>query len=230
MRNNFITFLIINIYTYAKNHIILSISILFLFFAPPLYAKYNYSLETTNIIRDTQLLLSLNGVYTGPLDGICNAQTIKAINESRLAKTRFDKSREIDCNIESLEAIKPDLRSVLMADASTSSPDYAGYIPAPSTPSQTAWALLGLMAAGFVEDKAVTLEVRYLTRTQAEDGFWKEERFTATGFRRVFFCAIPATRNIPLWPMARFRNLKKGDRHPGWWECDRLPGHRRHRP
>jgi hypothetical protein len=121
MRNNFITFLIINIYTYAKNHIILSISILFLFFAPPLYAKYNYSLETTNIIRDTQLLLSLNGVYTGPLDGICNAQTIKAINESRLAKTRFDKSREIDCNIESLEAIKPDLRSVLMADASTSS-------------------------------------------------------------------------------------------------------------
>jgi squalene-hopene/tetraprenyl-beta-curcumene cyclase len=43
------------------------------------------------------------------------------------------------------------------------------------------------MAAGLVEDKAVTLGVPYLTRTQAEDGFWKEERFTATGFPRVFF-------------------------------------------
>jgi squalene-hopene/tetraprenyl-beta-curcumene cyclase len=41
------------------------------------------------------------------------------------------------------------------------------------------------MAAGLAEDKAVG--VRYLTRTQAEDGFWKEERFTATGFPRVFF-------------------------------------------
>ena len=49
--------------------------------------------------------------------------------------------------------------------------DYAGYCPAPSTPSQTAWALLGLMAAGVVEDNAVTLGVRYLARTQAEDGF-----------------------------------------------------------
>lgn len=91
---------------------------LFLFFAPPLYAKYNYSLETTNIIRDTQLLLSLTGVYTGPLDGLCNAQTKQAINESTLAKTRLDKSLEITCNIESLEAIKNDLRSVLMAGAS----------------------------------------------------------------------------------------------------------------
>jgi Squalene-hopene cyclase C-terminal domain len=91
----------------------------------------------------------------------------------------------------------------------------AGYIPAPSTLSQTAWALLGLMAAGLVEDKAVTLGVPYLTRTQAEDGFWKEERFTATGFPRLFFLRYHGyAKYFPLWAMARFRNLKKGDRHP----------------
>jgi squalene-hopene/tetraprenyl-beta-curcumene cyclase len=91
--------------------------------------------------------------------------------------------------------------------------DYAGYIPAPSTLSQTAWALLGLMAAGLAEDKAVG--VRYLTRTQAEDGFWKEERFTATGFPRVFFLRYHGyAKYFPLWAMARFRSLKKGNRHP----------------
>jgi squalene-hopene/tetraprenyl-beta-curcumene cyclase len=81
------------------------------------------------------------------------------------------------------------------------------------TLSQTAWALLGLMAAGLVEDKVV--RVRYLTRTQAEDGFWKEERFTATGFPRVFFLRYHGyAKYFPLWAMARFGNLKKGNRHP----------------
>ncbi len=93
--------------------------------------------------------------------------------------------------------------------------DYSGYCPAPSTPSQTAWALLGLMAAGVVEDNAVTLGVRYLARTQAEDGFWKEERFTATGFPRVFFLRYHGyAKYFPLWAMAHYRNLKSGNRHP----------------
>jgi len=93
--------------------------------------------------------------------------------------------------------------------------DYAGYCPAPSTPSQTAWALLGLMAAGVVEDNAVTLGVRYLARTQAEDGFWKEERFTATGFPRVFYLRYHGyAKYFPLWAIARYRNLKTGNRYP----------------
>jgi squalene-hopene/tetraprenyl-beta-curcumene cyclase len=93
--------------------------------------------------------------------------------------------------------------------------DYAGYCRAPSTPSQTAWALLGLMAAGLVEDKAVTLGVRYLAATHAEDGFWKEERFTATGFPRVFYLRYHGyAKYFPLWAMARYRNLKIGNRHP----------------
>jgi Squalene-hopene cyclase C-terminal domain len=84
-----------------------------------------------------------------------------------------------------------------------------------STPSQTAWALLGLMAAGLVEDEAVTLGARYLARTQAEDGFWKEERFTTTGFPRVFFLRYHGyAKYFPLWAMARYRNLKTGNRRP----------------
>jgi squalene-hopene/tetraprenyl-beta-curcumene cyclase len=66
------------------------------------------------------------------------------------------------------------------------------------------------MAAGLVEDK-----VRYLTRTQAEDGFWKAERSTAMGFSRVFFLRYHGcAKYFPLWAMARFRNLKKGNRDP----------------
>ncbi|QBR72877.1 squalene--hopene cyclase [Beijerinckiaceae bacterium] len=93
--------------------------------------------------------------------------------------------------------------------------DYAGYRPAPSTSSQTAWALLGLMAAGIVDDLALTAGTRYLARSQAEDGFWNEERFTATGFPRVFFLRYHGySKFFPLWAMARYRNLKKGNRHP----------------
>ncbi len=93
--------------------------------------------------------------------------------------------------------------------------DYAGYLPAPSTPSQTAWALLGLMAAGMIDDSAVTLGIRYLARTQAEDGFWTEERFTATGFPRAFFLRYHGySKYFPLWAMARYRNLKEGNPQP----------------
>jgi squalene-hopene/tetraprenyl-beta-curcumene cyclase len=93
--------------------------------------------------------------------------------------------------------------------------DYAGYRPAPSTPSQTAWGLLGLMAAGRVDDSAVTLGIRFLARTQGEDGLWKEERFTATGFPRVFFLRYHGySKYFPLWAMARYRNLREGKPQP----------------
>jgi squalene-hopene/tetraprenyl-beta-curcumene cyclase len=93
--------------------------------------------------------------------------------------------------------------------------DYAGYRPAPGTPSQTAWALLGLMAAGMVDDAAVTSGIRYLVRTQVEDGLWTEERFTATGFPRVFFLRYHGySKYFPLWAVARYRNLKAGNPQP----------------
>ncbi|NVO14684.1 MAG: squalene--hopene cyclase [Rhodoplanes sp.] len=90
--------------------------------------------------------------------------------------------------------------------------DYRGFEPAPSTASQTAWALLGLMAAGEVDHPAVERGVAYLARTQAPDGLWDEERYTATGFPRVFYLRYHGYRKFfPLWAIARYRNLKRAN-------------------
>ena len=86
--------------------------------------------------------------------------------------------------------------------------DYRGYERAPSTASQTAWALLGLMATGDVEHPAVARGVAYLQRTQGADGFWAEARYTATGFPRVFYLRYHGyPKYFPLWALARYRNL-----------------------
>ena len=93
-------------------------------------------------------------------------------------------------------------------DGSSYKLDYHGYEPAPSTASQTAWALLGLMACGDVDSAAVARGIRYLADTQSADGFWNEERFTATGFPRVFYLRYHGYRKFfPLWALARYRNL-----------------------
>jgi squalene-hopene/tetraprenyl-beta-curcumene cyclase len=55
------------------------------------------------------------------------------------------------------------------------------------TASQTAWAAMGLMAAGLHEHPAVTRAVRYLLLMQEDDGAWEETEFTGTGFPRVFY-------------------------------------------
>jgi squalene-hopene/tetraprenyl-beta-curcumene cyclase len=90
--------------------------------------------------------------------------------------------------------------------------DYKGYERAPSTASQTAWALLGLMAAGDVDHPAVARGIDYLTKNQGADGFWNEPRYTATGFPRVFYLRYHGyAKFFPLWAMARYRNLKIGN-------------------
>jgi squalene-hopene/tetraprenyl-beta-curcumene cyclase len=87
--------------------------------------------------------------------------------------------------------------------------DYNGYEKAPSTASQTAWALLGLMAAGQVNHPAVARGIDYLASTQGADGVWDEARFTATGFPRVFYLRYHGyAKFFPLWALARYRNLK----------------------
>jgi squalene-hopene/tetraprenyl-beta-curcumene cyclase len=88
--------------------------------------------------------------------------------------------------------------------------DYRGYEPAPSTASQTSWALMGLMAAGFVDHPAVAKGVQYLHSTQREHGLWDETRFTATGFPRVFYLRYHGYRKFfPLWALARYRNMMR---------------------
>jgi squalene-hopene/tetraprenyl-beta-curcumene cyclase len=90
--------------------------------------------------------------------------------------------------------------------------DYKGYEAAPSTASQTAWAVLALMAAGEVGHPAVARGIGYLTSHQGEDGVWQEERFTATGFPRVFYLRYHGyAKFFPLWALARYRNLTSGN-------------------
>ncbi|AGK56662.1 squalene/oxidosqualene cyclase [Hyphomicrobium denitrificans 1NES1] len=97
-------------------------------------------------------------------------------------------------------------------DGESYSLDYKGYERAPSTASQTAWALMGLMAAGEVDHPAVKKGVTYLTSKQGSDGFWGEERFTATGFPRVFYLRYHGySKFFPLWALARYRNLKSAN-------------------
>jgi len=87
--------------------------------------------------------------------------------------------------------------------------DYRGFEGAPSTASQTAWGLLGLMAAGEVGGGAVARGVEYLKATQNEKGLWDEPRYTATGFPRVFYLRYHGyPKFFPIWALARYRNLK----------------------
>ena len=81
-----------------------------------------------------------------------------------------------------------------------------------STPSQTAWALLGLMAAGEVDHPAVEQGIEYLRRTQRADGEWDEEPYTAVGFPRVFYLRYHGYRLFfPLLALGRYRNLRTGN-------------------
>lgn len=90
--------------------------------------------------------------------------------------------------------------------------DYRGYEPAPSTASQTAWALLGLMAAGRVDDVAVERGIDWLARNQQDDGLWPQEFYTGGGFPRVFYLRYHGyPKFFPLWAVARYRNLKSGN-------------------
>jgi squalene-hopene/tetraprenyl-beta-curcumene cyclase len=57
----------------------------------------------------------------------------------------------------------------------------------PVTASQTAWALLGLMAAGLADHPAIVRGIRWLIENQQPDGSWHETEFTGTGFPRVFY-------------------------------------------
>ncbi len=86
--------------------------------------------------------------------------------------------------------------------------DYDGHRPALSTASQTAWALLALMAAGAEGQSAVTHGIDYLLRRQEPDGSWSEPQFTGTGFPRVFYLRYHGYPKVfPLWALARYRNL-----------------------
>ena len=90
--------------------------------------------------------------------------------------------------------------------------DYHGHEPAPSNASQTAWALLGLMAAGKVDHPAVARGIAYLQRTQDSTGLWPQDAYTGGGFPRVFYLRYHGyPKFFPLWALARYRNLRRSN-------------------
>jgi squalene-hopene/tetraprenyl-beta-curcumene cyclase len=103
-------------------------------------------------------------------------------------------------------------------DGSSYKLDYHGYEAAPSTASQTAWAVLGLIAAGALDHPAVARGVKYLAETQGAEGYWAEPRYTATGFPRVFYLRYHGyAKYFPLWALARYRNLRHGNARRVAW-------------
>ncbi len=82
-----------------------------------------------------------------------------------------------------------------------------------STPSQTAWALIALLAVVGPDDPAVQRAIEWLVERQNEDGSWDEAEFTGTGFPCVFYLKYHLYRNaFPLYALARHNNLLKGKR------------------
>jgi squalene-hopene/tetraprenyl-beta-curcumene cyclase len=74
------------------------------------------------------------------------------------------------------------------------------------TPSQTAWATLGLIAAGRSSSQAVKRGIEYLIETQLPDGSWEENSFTGTGFPRVFYLRYHYYRVcFPMMAIARYQ-------------------------
>jgi squalene-hopene/tetraprenyl-beta-curcumene cyclase len=96
--------------------------------------------------------------------------------------------------------------------------DRKAHKPAPSTASQTAWALLGLMAVGEVGSAHVERGIAWLVAHQEDDGLWGQELFTGGGFPRVFYLRYHGyPKYFPVWALARYRNLKQGNTDQVAW-------------
>ncbi|MBM3775143.1 MAG: squalene--hopene cyclase, partial [Acidobacteria bacterium] len=92
---------------------------------------------------------------------------------------------------------------------SCASYESGGYAPAESTPSQTAWALLGLFAAGDTRSRSVEQGIEYLLDTQQAEGGWEEELSTGTGFPKVFYLKYDLYRlYFPLLALAEYRRAR----------------------
>ncbi|RMH06709.1 MAG: squalene--hopene cyclase [Nitrospirae bacterium] len=78
-----------------------------------------------------------------------------------------------------------------------------------STPSQTAWALMALLAAGVSDSLSVVRGVNFLLRHQQDNGTWYEPFHTGTGFPRVFYLRYWGySQYFPFWALAMYRNMK----------------------
>ncbi|MEO6053581.1 MAG: squalene--hopene cyclase [Chthoniobacterales bacterium] len=87
-------------------------------------------------------------------------------------------------------------------------PDLKGQ--GPSTASQTAWALMGLIACKDADRDSLRRGIRYLIQNQEEDGSWTEDETTGTGFPCVFYLRYDMYRNNwPLLALADWRKMQR---------------------
>ncbi len=87
------------------------------------------------------------------------------------------------------------------------------YVAAASTPSQTAWAVLALLAGGDTTSASLKDGVEYLLRTQTSDGTWEEELATGTGFPRVFYLSYHLYRHsFPVMALNCFLQARSAGR------------------
>ena len=97
---------------------------------------------------------------------------------------------------------------------SCSSYDENRFMPNPSTPSQTAWGILALLAGGDLRSESLYNGVDYLIRSQKSDGTWDEDYCTGTGFPKVFYLSYTEYRNtFPLLALAEFTEATASMEH-----------------
>ncbi len=111
------------------------------------------------------------------------------------------------------------IRSIQNSDGgwgeSCASYDNKTFTPAPSSPSQTAWGVLGLLAGGDTHSSSLKNGIEWLVKHQRADGGWDEELSTGTGFPRVFYLKYHLYRNsFPVLALAAYRKAQTGPRRP----------------
>jgi squalene-hopene/tetraprenyl-beta-curcumene cyclase len=107
------------------------------------------------------------------------------------------------------------LRSIQNADGgwgeSCASYDRNSFTAASSTASQTAWAILGLLASGDTTSESLRRGVEHLIATQKSDGTWEEDLATGTGFPRVFYLTYHLYRqSFPVLALSTYLKTENG--------------------
>ena len=101
------------------------------------------------------------------------------------------------------------IRSIQNADGgwgeSCDSYRKGSFVSAPSTASQTAWAILGLLASGDETSSSLQKGVEHLVETQRADGTWHEELATGTGFPNIYYLTYHLYRDsFPLMALSTY--------------------------
>ena len=81
-----------------------------------------------------------------------------------------------------------------------------------STPSQTSWAILGLLSVGEIKSSEVERGIKYLVKNFSENSSWEEKPYTAVGFPKVFYLKYHGySKYFPILAISKYQNLLKSN-------------------